>query len=53
LQQRQTGADSAAKRHFQRAIVAFNQGFGEGFSVISAYGEFRGALKRDASDGYA
>ena len=53
LQQRQTGVDSAAKRHFQRAIVAINQGFGEGFSLISAYGEFRGALKRDASDGYA
>jgi len=45
LQQRQTGADSAAKRHFQRAIVAFNQGFGKGFSVISEYIEFRGGAE--------
>jgi len=46
LQQRQTGVDTTAKRHFQRGIVAFNQGFGEGFSVISAYGEFRGGAEK-------
>ncbi|QKT18934.1 hypothetical protein HPG84_14735 [Salmonella enterica] len=45
LQQRQTGVDSAAKRHFQRGTVAFNQGFSEGFVVISEYGEIRGGAE--------
>lgn len=45
LEQRQSDAESAAKRHFQRGVIVFNQGFGEVFAVFGKDGEIRGDIE--------
>lgn len=45
MEQSQTGAEPAAKCHFQRGIVVFDQDFGKLFAVFCHYGEIRGGIE--------
>lgn len=45
LEQPQTGVKPAAKRHFQRGIIVFDQDFSELFAVLCQYGEIRGGIE--------